>query len=222
MNRFLRRLVTGAFFLCLVCRPACAGDEDVADLLKQGNELFRAGQFGDAEAAYQKALARDAASGEAVLRLGEIALLSNRLGEAERHLTKAIDLLAADPRPKLLLAEAFYRQDRFKNAAALFRAGDKGAIADKLESFGEKVPYQIQDGQDTTRVKFVQTDPLPIVRARINGSEEVLFLIDTGAAELILDPEFAESVGAVRFGSTTGTFAGGKQAPVQHARVQTS
>ena len=52
-----------------------------------------------------------------------------------------------------------------------------------------------------TRVKFVQTDPLPIVRTRIDGSEDVLLLIDTGAAELILDPEFAATVGAVRFGS---------------------
>jgi predicted aspartyl protease len=63
------------------------------------------------------------------------------------------------------------------------------------------------------------TDPLPVAKVRVNGSEPVNSLIDTGGAELIIDTKFAQETGAAQFGSVTGTFAGGQKAGVQHGRV---
>jgi predicted aspartyl protease len=63
------------------------------------------------------------------------------------------------------------------------------------------------------------TDPLPLVKVRVNGGEEVNFTIDTGAAEVVLDSTFAQKLGVKTFGSRTGTFAGGKQAAVQFGRI---
>jgi hypothetical protein len=58
-----------------------------------------------------------------------------------------------------------------------------------------------------------------MVRVRVNGGHEVNFFIDTGAAEVILDTEFAKEVGATVFGSATGTFVGDRQAPIQFGRI---
>jgi hypothetical protein len=63
------------------------------------------------------------------------------------------------------------------------------------------------------------TDPLPVVQVRVNGSEPANFFIDTGGAEVVIDAEFAQEVGAVQFGPETGTFAGGQQAGFHHGRV---
>lgn len=189
------------------------------DLLKRGNELFRQGHFAQAEEVYEKVVAADAANAQATARLGEIALLGNRFKEAEEYLRKAISLLPEDKKPKKLLAEAFYRQDRFPEAASLLQRVGSEAKAKKLASFVGTTPYDIVGDAEVTHVKFVRTDPLPVIRVAVNDGDEVFFIIDTGASEVYLDPDFADQVGAVRFGSTTGSFAGGKTASVGHARI---
>jgi len=198
--------------------PTFSSDER-EDLVKRGDELFREGHFAEAEEAYREAIADHVPHGQATMRLGEIALLGNRYKEAERYLKKAIKLLPNDRQPKMLLAETYYRQDDYDRAAPLFRAAGREPVADQLESFKSVTPHDIVGKADITRLKFAQTDPLPIVQARINDKYDIYLLIDTGAAALILDPDFANEAGAVRFGQSMGTFAGGKQAPIQHARI---
>lgn len=199
--------------------PAVAGVQ-ADDFVRRGDELFRGGQFAEAEGAYANALAADQQNLRAVLRWGEIALLGNRFAQAEDQLRRAMKLSPDEKRPKELLAEVLYRQDRFEESATLRREVGPDAVADKLASFKGLTPYETPGDAESTEVQFVQTDPLPVIRARINGGDEVYLLIDTGAAELYLDPEFASSVGAKRFGETTGTYAGGKQAQTGHGRVE--
>src|SRR5262249_27664173 len=93
------------------------------------------------------------------------------------------------------------------------------AKAKKLASFKQLQPYKIDGTANSTALKFVVTDPLPLIRVRANGSAEANFLIDTGAPEVILDPEFAKEVAVETFGEATGTFAGGKQAAVKQGRL---
>jgi hypothetical protein len=89
-----------------------------------------------------------------------------------------------------------------------------------LESLAGSTPYKVISDAEVTRVKFVQTDPLPIVKARINDGDEVYLLIDTGAPELGLDPEFAKSIGARQFDPPEIVkFAGGKTAPVHRGSI---
>ena len=66
----------------------------------------------------------------------------------------------------------------------------------------------------------MQTDPLPLLAAHVNG-HPVNFLLDTGASELIISPEIAEKVGAAKFGAEGAIFAGGKQASYEHGRIDT-
>ena len=186
---------------------------------KAADDLFKAGRFVEAERLYAKVLAENPQDYQATLRLGEIALFANRLEEASKWLSKAIELDPQAPAPGALLAQVFYRRDDFLRAAPLFRAIGLEAVARKLESFKGGAPYQIEGDAGVSRIKFIHTDPLPLLSVRINGGEEVNFMIDTGGSEVILDTDFAKEAGIVRFGSTTGTFGGGMQAPTEHGRV---
>ncbi len=166
----------------------------------------------------------------AILHLGRIALLSNQLDDAERWLDQAIALKPNDEDAKVMLAEAFYRRDDFQKAASALSGVDvstnKLIIAQyptlnvaKLESFKGQTPYEIHGDGQTTRLKFIKTDPLPLVSVRINGGDEVIFFIDTGGSEIALDTDFAHELGLAQFGQVQGTFSGGQHADVQQSRI---
>jgi Aspartyl protease len=72
----------------------------------------------------------------------------------------------------------------------------------------------------SARLKFLRTDPLPVVSVRVNGGNEVTFFIDTGGSEVALDTEFARELGVPQFGAVQGTFSGGQQTKVQQGRIE--
>ena len=187
--------------------------------IEPADSLFRAGEFTKAENSYIKLLSEDPENYQALVRLGYIALLADRFDDAQKWLTKAIKLKPNESIPKSLLAEVFYRRDEFQQAAPLVRGIGREAMAKKLESFKDVSPYQIEGEAEAVNLRFVITDPLPVVQVQVNESDLVNFFIDTGGAEVIIDTEFAKEIGAVQFGSQMGTFAGGKQAGFQHGRV---
>jgi predicted aspartyl protease len=181
--------------------------------------LYEAGEFAKAEKVYLEILEEDPRNPRALSGLGYIALLANRLNEAEGWLTEAVDLRPEEKALKSSLAEVYHRRDEFQKAAPLLRAIGREAMADKLESFGGATPYEIEGEAEATELEFVATDPLPVVRVKVNGVGPVNFFIDTGGSEVIIDAEFAEEIGADLFGSETGTFAGGRKAGFTHGRV---
>jgi predicted aspartyl protease len=213
--------LAGAFFFLLVVSgmPIKAEDKKDQPIHPGADALFKAGKFAEAEKLYSRLAVLDPTDHRITGRLGYLALLSNRLDEAPTWLEKTLQLKPDDTGARLLLAEVFRRRDDFARAAALLKAAGKEALAKQLESLAGTRPYQIEGKTDKTSVKFVVTDPLPLVKVRVNGGEEVNFLIDTGAAEVFLDTEFAKQLGVKTFGSLPGTFAGGKQAAVQLGRI---
>jgi predicted aspartyl protease len=158
-------------------------------------------------------------------------LLSNRLNDAQKWLEKAIALKPDDTDPKVMLSQAFYRRDDFQKAAAALKGVDVSSnklIREQyptlnvamLESFKGQTPYELHGTGTSTRLKFVKTDPLPIVNVRVNGGKEVTFFIDTGGSEVTLDTEFAKELGVSKFGAVQGTFSGGQHAEVQLGRIE--
>jgi hypothetical protein len=82
--------------------------------------------------------------------------------------------------PKVMLAEVFYRRDDFQKAADSLNGIDVNSNklivsqyptlnVTKLESFKGQTPYEVHGNGKTTRLKFLKTDPLPVVSVRING-----------------------------------------------------
>jgi tetratricopeptide (TPR) repeat protein len=198
--------------------------------IASADRLFQAGEFAEAGEQYARLAAGHPDDYAAMLGLGRVALLSNRLDDAETWLKKAGALRPGDADPKVMLAEVYYRRDDFAKAAASLEGVDVATnplivsqyptlnVA-KLQSFNGQTPYALDGDGDSMRVKFLRTDPLPLVSVRVNGGDEVTFFIDTGGSEVALDTEFARELGVPQFGAVQGTFSGGQHAEVHQGRI---
>ena len=199
--------------------------------IDSAGRLFQAGKFSDAGKLYSQIVTQNPKEYSATLQLGRIGLLSNRLDDAQKWLEKAIALQPGDADAKIMLAEAFYRRDDFQKAAASLKGVEVSSnklIREQyptlnvamLESFKGQTPYELKGNGGSTRVKFVKTDPLPLVNVRVNGGKEVTFFIDTGGSEVTLDTEFAKELGVPQFGAVQGIFSGGQHTQVQLGRIE--
>src|SRR5215813_621147 len=64
--------------------------------VQSAENLFREGKFDEAEKQLKKIIETDSKNFDALLRLGNIALLSNRFSEAQKVLNKALELKLDD------------------------------------------------------------------------------------------------------------------------------
>ena len=218
-----------AAIACGIARQATAEPtlQDAASAAK----LFEAGRFAEAGEIYTRLVAQDPIDQSTVLQLGRIALLANRLDDAEKWLERALTLKPDNTDAKIMLAEAFYRGDDFQKAASALDGVDVATnklVTEQyptlnvaaLQSFKGQTPYELQGNGQVTRLKFVNTTgPLPVVSVRVNGGEEVIFFIDTGGSEVALDTDFAKELGLTQFGEMQGTFSGGEHAKVGQSRI---
>jgi hypothetical protein len=199
--------------------------------IDSANRLFQAGKFAEAGKLYSRMASQDPKDYSATLQLARIALLSNRLDGAQKWLEKAITVKPGNADAKVMLAEAFYRRDDFQKAAASLNgvevSSNKLIVSQyptlnipTLESFKGQKPYEVHGNGKSTRLKFLKTDPLPVISVRVNGGDEVTFFIDTGNSEVALDTEFAKELGLPQFGEMQGTFSGGEHADVQQSRIE--
>ena len=215
--------------LLVVFAPCAKAAEQTP--IEPADRLFQSGEFAQAGEQYARIAADHPDDYSGILQLGRIALLSNRLGDAENWLKKAIGLRGGEADPKIMLAEVYYRRDDFEKAAASLDGIDVSTnplivsqyptlnVA-KLRSFKGQTPYQVLGDGQMTRLKFLRTDPLPLISVRVSGGAEVTFFIDTGGSEVALDTEFARELGVPQFGAVQGTFSGGQHAEVQQGRIE--
>ncbi|MFI9550808.1 tetratricopeptide repeat protein [Nonomuraea endophytica] len=178
--------------------PAEAGTEDP-------DQLFKQGRFADAERGYRRQLREDPRAAHAHAQIGYIALLSNRFGTAEAHLSKATALAPGDIASTQRLAECYVRQDQLARAVPLLRrtGRPRDAAFAKVYSHIEGTPWKVS-GARSTRVPFHTLDPVPSVEASINGGQSQKFYLDTYAT-LDLSKDVAERAGL----RALATFEGG-------------
>ena len=209
-----RRLtfVVGVFFLA---SASLLG----ATALERGDALFANGFFPEAEAAYTEVLQKNPHDLKVSTLLGMTALFANHLDDAERYLRGAAQTGPFQTVAQNLLGEVFYRRDQFPEAARWFRTGGSAERAEPLEFFGEGAPYAIEGAAGETRLRFVATDPLPIVQVRVNGGDVATFLIDTGAAEVQIDSELARRLKLSCAGGGSAMLLDGSQTEMRHSRV---
>lgn len=213
----LKRATIGLVLSMSLCVSAVAQTND--PLTATADSLLRASQLDDAESAYANILKQHPDDAHARLHLGQLELYANKLDDAERDLGACLKDNPNDSAAARSYAELAYRRDDFATAAAYYRVCGQAGIADNLAQFAGQTPYDISGNPSVTHVPFVQTDVLPLLYMRINDRDSVLFILDTGGHELILDPEFAAGLGVESVGETEGMFAGGKRASVGHGRV---
>jgi hypothetical protein len=155
---------------------------------------FKAGNLDAAERGYAAALATNPKDQAAILGLARIRLYENRLDEADKlagSLPDADNVISPAGR---ILATSLHRRKALEAASSDVPAGG-------------------------TIVRFELTDPLPIVKVRVNG-KDAFFLIDTGAPDAALDPAFATELGIVGKDAGNFTYAAGQQGKVQSAVVE--
>jgi hypothetical protein len=209
-----------------------AAAEQMPSSIHSADRLFQIGEFAQAGEQYARIAADHPDDYSATLQLGRIALLSNRLDDAENLLEAAIDMRPDDTNPKVMLAEVYYRRDDFAKAVAsligvevatnpLIVSQYPTLNVAKLQSFKGQTPYEVHGDGQSTNLKFLRTDPLPLVGVRVNGGDEVTFFIDTGGSEIALDTDFGQELGVPQFGAMQGTFSGGQHAEVQQGRIET-
>jgi hypothetical protein len=206
-----------AFFL--VTAAAHAASRPTVAPATTADALFEQGEFEQAKEAYQ-AVPKSSPQYPAALRqLGTIALYQNHLGEAELLLTNARSLDPADLRTAGLLAETMNREGHFTEMVQLLKQIGRPERAAEFQMFGKAAPYRIAAHQGTVTVDFQWTDPLPVVEAKVNGFTG-LFIIDTGAPEIILDPDFALYAHVqTTAGQTKGAPAGERTASIKFGRI---
>jgi hypothetical protein len=190
--------------------------------------LFQAGQLAEARQAYEAAPRERPGEPSLLKRLGQLALYENRADDALLHLNEALARSSAAGRRwpacagiRAQLAMAYYRVDRFPEASREFAMaagpvplGPFGALAGlsrHLAALGDEPRYRIE-GPALTRLDFIVSDPLPAVELSVNGRPPALFLVDTGAAETVLDELFAARVGAEIVAAMKGEYAGRRRA----------
>lgn len=186
---------------------------------KNAMSCFKQGNFDEAKKAFAELLIEIPDNIQALIYSGYIALLQNRLPEATAQLQNALSRTPQSKAVKSLLADAYYRQDNFSNAANLFKALNRKPHAAKLEYLATKKPYDVFPSVGTTELRFIQKDPMPIIQVSINGADPVNILIDTGGAELIIDTQYAKSLGLAEFGVEKSFFGGGKTGAFTHSYI---
>ena len=81
--------------------------------MDSANGLFKAGKFAEAGKIYAQIEDKNSKDDYTAQQLGQIALLSNQLDDAQKWLQKAIALKPDNAEAKIMLAEAFYRHNDF-------------------------------------------------------------------------------------------------------------
>jgi predicted aspartyl protease len=244
MKRNAKQLFLAVFvfmvFVLTNCMPK-GGDAVKKELIQQmakADVEYKSGDFDAAKLSYAKALEMSKNDSQALYGLGNIALFGNRPDDAIAFYNKALEnapwfakIWPLDVEINYRISLSYYRKDDFENAAKYFnkaagpiQAGPlsslKGlkALVKQMDLFRGEKPYQIE-GPKKDSIEFVITDPLPVIKVSINNSEPVNFFIDTGAAEVILDRQYAEKIGADISGSMLSSYAGSKQAKTGLGKV---
>ncbi|MBL6854408.1 MAG: aspartyl protease family protein [Alphaproteobacteria bacterium] len=157
------------------------------------SDAFTAGDFAAAEQAYQATLAASPNDVAALTGLARLKLYEEKRSEARELAQRAQHLDPSNAEAKRVLRGANVRDAAFAPDVWRITMPADGAVD----------------------VSLIVTDPLPVVAVTINGAPH-LFLIDTGAPDIVLDSHFANEMGLKPDGAKTGTFAGGAQAAFEH------
>jgi hypothetical protein len=189
MKRLPVLLAAGAAALALISTAAGQPAPSPADA------LFSAGDFAAAAKAYEAAAKASPNDARAVAGLARARLFENRNDEAIALAQQALAAQPDNPVARQTLATAQQRKAAF--------APDRWRIAGPA---GE------------TAVPFVATDPLPIVEITVGG-RQAQFLIDTGAPNILVNPDLVQALGLQPEAAGEGVFAGGARAQVQRTLV---
>ncbi len=192
-------------------RLRAAAPDDPEAVALEGDALWSAGLFDEAEAAYGDAIGLGGGASRARLGMARSLATEGRLPEA---LSEAQAALAAAPRDgdiHATIGEILERQQQYVEAADAYtnyinllpnrdrseKAGWARAQVRFLRSFDgvEPVAIDLQDQQTLHTVPFRIVNDKVVVQARVNGGRPQDFVLDTGSEETVISAGTARRLG---------------------------
>lgn len=178
-------------------------------LAAQGDALWAAGMFFEAEDAYDAALVIDEGSAAALHGRGRSLAAQSRLAEGLSDVTRAAATNPKDPMYMHTLGAIYEQMWRFQEAEAAYRRylamlsgspDDDMVRAAKvriqfLNTFQSRRPFRISGANQVHTVPFRLVNGRAIVRARLNGGPPMDFTLDTGTDATIITPPVAQRSG---------------------------
>ncbi|HZZ64645.1 MAG TPA: aspartyl protease family protein [Candidatus Baltobacteraceae bacterium] len=161
-------------------------------LSASGDALFAAGNFPAALAAYRQTISQNPKDAPALARIATLELYQNELTPAARDARSVLTIDAKNATATRVLETVQLRQ----------------RVAASASSLG--IP------PEGVTLPFVDSEPLPLIQVEING-HTANCVLDTGAPDIVLDPQFAIQAGMTITGGQMGVFAGGRTAQVRQA-----
>ncbi len=180
---------------------------------------FVEGRFSAAARGYAALLDRSPGRLDIAARLGYLDLLANRPEAAVARLSHVLEQGWRTRSILSHLAEAYCRLGNLGPAALCYQQLGRDGLAGTLAAMAGLDVFRRADTSATARLDLLGIEPLPMVRASVNGIEANL-IIDSGAGDCVLDMRFAVSAGVPLGGQEWRDFAGGHRAEVTHAHLQ--
>jgi len=201
--------------LRLALRDTVGHPDDPVRLDSLGVALLALAREADAERVFRRVLGLSPGDRTAAAGLGKLALFHDRLAEAESLLA-----LAGPGEPGALtdLFASRLRRGDWAGAAALAPEVDQLGRVPLLERLAQGGAYAVS-GPDEVKQSFTRVLPVPLVRVKLNG-QSVLFAIDTGASDLLIDKSAARRCNVRPVAGQALTFWNGSRFAVQSALVK--
>lgn len=183
---------------------------DAAALAIYGDAMWASGLFGEAQEAYERALALQPGEARAHCGLARALSARGRDDEALEHGMNAVRLQPREADFHHTLGSVYERLRQYEHAAnalgsfinllpkgiADSRAVWAGAELKFLMSFGRKAPYQLaSSAEQLYTLPFRLENDKIVIEGRVNGGKPVDFAVDTGAELTTLSRATSERQG---------------------------
>jgi len=172
-----------------------------------GTALLRSGDFKISVEEFRTALQIDEREALAVAGLAEVDFYENRVTESLEGLRRASFLDPYEPDYLVSLARSASRLERFSTAADAYqrfleiapktdsdrRERIKGLIA-FFRFLGNTKLHRVS-GEKRAIIPFKMYNNRPFIKVKINGKDELTFVVDTGAGISVISQEVADKLG---------------------------
>lgn len=198
--------------------------DDAEAMALHADALWALGRFQQSETEFRQALALNPESSRARHGYARSLASRSRLEQALDEAQAALRLAPRDGEIHHTVGEIYQRMNRFGEAANAFasyinllpnkdrsvKAQWSRAELDFLRGFGDNVPLEMdaEDAASLHTVPFRIVNEKVVVKARVNGSPEMDFVVDTGAELTVVTQVQAERLGVEQISETLSAGVG--------------
>jgi len=169
--------------------------DDTENTIQYAQSFYKLAEFDQAKKVLKPLINAEEVSPEVLHLMADIEYISGNYEQAEKYYTSLSSYSEYSEVAQYGLMMVYYQQNEYGKAKDL-QIGEQGQVFQSImTAFNDEQPYQIDwNGLQQAVIPFKFTDPLPVVPIEIN-SQEVNVIIDTGAAEFMIDDQLAAELG---------------------------